>query len=300
MKQRNIISLALTAIILWSTAGTAFKLALKGMNFIQLLFIASTLAWIVLFLVVVVRKRTSELFRDPRRNLPRSAFAGLLNPFLYYLVLLKAYSLLPAQIAQPLNYTWPVILVLLSVPFLNQKLRWIDLIAILISFTGVIVISSQGQNIFRTPVNQPFGVALAFGSSIIWASYWIINVRDKRPEIIKLTLNFFFGSLFTGILLFSVSSLPDLTVSLIPAFYVGLTEMAIGFVCWLTALENSRRSNAYISNLVFISPFLALFFIHLILGEKIYWTTPAGLVFIVGGILVQQFSPVVKAPYGSE
>jgi len=208
--------------------------------------------------------------------------------------------LLPAQIAQPLNYTWPVMLVLLSVPFLHQKLKWIDLVAILISFTGVMVISSQGQNIFKTPVNQPLGVVLAVGSSIIWASYWIINVKDKRPEIIKLTLNFFFGSLFTGILLFSVSTLPRMSISIIPAIYVGLTEMAIAFVCWLTALENSRESNAYISNLVFISPFLALFFIHLILGEKIYWTTPAGLIFIVGGILIQQFHPAVKTKHGSE
>lgn len=299
MKQRHVVSLALIAILLWSTAGTAFKLALKGMNFLQLLFIASTVAWIILLSVVIIRKRTSELFLNPWRSIPRSALAGLLNPFLYYIVLLKAYSLLPAQIAQPLNYTWPVMLVLLSVPFLGQRLRWIDLLAILISFSGVLIISSQGQNLLKTPVNEPFGVLLAVGSSIIWASYWILNVRDTRPEIIKLTLNFFFGSLFTGILLFSVSSLPGKSIFLLPAVYVGLTEMAIAFVCWLTALENTVN-NARISNLVFISPFLALFIIHLILGEKIYWTTPAGLVFIVGGILIQQFAPALKQTHESE
>ena len=40
---------------------------------------------------------------------------------LYYLILLKAYQLLPAQVAQPLNMIWPVILVFLSVPILKQK-----------------------------------------------------------------------------------------------------------------------------------------------------------------------------------
>ncbi|MFO7617845.1 MAG: DMT family transporter [Bacteroidales bacterium] len=295
MKQRNVILLALAAILLWSTAGTAFKLALKGMDFLQLLFVASTVAWIVLLGIVLARRQAALLFKNARRGLPRSMLLGFLNPFLYYLILLKAYSLLPAQIAQPLNYTWPVVLVLLSVPFLKHRLRWIELFAILVSFAGVVLISSQGENILKTPINEPFGVFLAVVSSVVWASYWILNVKDERPELIKLTLNFFFGSLFSGILLFSVSSLPSFSISLIPAFYVGLTEMAIAFACWLTALENSPLSNVRISNLVYISPFLALLFIHLILGEQIYWTTPAGLVLIVAGILVQQLLPA-KTP----
>lgn len=293
MKQRTIYLLALTAILLWSTSATAFKLALRGMDLIQLLFVASTVAWIFLFIVLAFRRQTGGLWKNTPKSLIRSAFGGFLNPFLYYMILLNAYNLLPAQIAGPINYTWPVILVLLSVPFLHQKLRPIDFAAIMISFLGVVVISSQGRNIFTTPVNQPTGVFLAMASSFIWASFWIFNVKDSRPEIIKITLNFFFGSIFSGIALLVTSTPLTLNLSFIPAVYVGLTEMAIAFVCWLTALENSK-SNARISNLVFISPFIALFFIHLILGEKIYWTTPAGLVFIVGGILVQQLIPSTK------
>ncbi len=287
MKQRSVYTLALTAILLWSTASTAFKLAMRGMDFAQLLFLSSTIAWLALLVVIVIQNKSGELFRQTAKNLVKSAFGGLLNPFLYYMVLLKAYSILPAQIAQPLNYTWPVVLVVLSVPFLKQKLRLIDVAGLLISFAGVIVISSQGQNIFRTPVKEPLGVFLAASSSVIWASYWIYNVKDSRPEIIKVTLNFFFGSLFTGIYLICTTGLPEITVSYVPAVYVGLTEMAIAFVCWLTALENTKN-NARISNLVFISPFIALFLIHLILGEKIFWSTPTGLLFIIGGIMVQQ------------
>lgn len=293
MKQRSIYLFALTAILLWSTAGTAFKLALRGMDFLQLLFIASTVAWIFLLAVLVTRKQTGNLWSNTPKTLMRSAFGGFLNPFLYYMILLNAYSILPAQIAGPLNYTWPVMLVLLSIPFLGQKLRPIEFAAILISFIGVIIISAQGRNIFTTPINEPLGVILALVSAIIWASFWIYNVKDARPEIIKITLNFFFGSIFTGIALLISPKPLTWNLSVVPAVYVGLTEMAIGFVCWLTALENTKH-NARISNLVFISPFLSLFFIHAILAEKIYWTTPAGLVFIVGGILMQQLIPVTK------
>lgn len=293
MKQRSIYLYALTAILLWSTAGTAFKLALRGMDLIQLLFMASTVAWIFLLLVLVIRKQAGELRKNTPKTLLRSAVGGFLNPFLYYMILLNAYSVLPAQIAGPLNYTWPVMLVLLSVPLLHQKVRPIELAAILISFAGVVVISSQGRNIFTTPINEPIGVLLALSSAVIWASYWIFNVKDTRPEIIKITLNFFFGSIFTGIALLVSPKPLTWDLSVIPAVYVGFTEMAIAFVCWLTALENTKN-NVRISNLVFISPFIALIFIHLILGEKIYWTTPAGLIFVVGGILIQQLIPVTS------
>lgn len=288
MKKSRVYTFALMAIILWSTSGTAFKLALKGISFPQLLFISTHTAWIFLFIMLIIKGKLKSAFQNPGKNLAKSAIGGFLNPFLYYIILLKAYSLLPAQIAQPLNYTWPVMLVLLSVIFLKQKLYRKDFIAILISFSGVMMISSQGSLPFTEKIKEPLGVALAVGCSIIWASFWIINIKDKRPELEKIALNFFFGAIFATIYLLIFDNIPVPDISWLPAFYVGLTEMALAFVFWLTALTNTKN-NAGISNLVFISPFLALIFIHLILGEKIYSTTPIGLALIVGGIFLQQF-----------
>jgi len=285
MKTSKIYGLALIAILMWSTAGTAFKLALETLAFSQLLLIASHTAWIILLIYAIITQQKIRI--KPFSLLAKSAIGGFLNPFLYYLILLKAYSLLPAQIAQPLNYTWPIMLVILSVPFLKQKLSLGDLSGILISFIGVLIISSQGQNPFKNGIPSVLGVALAAGSSIIWASFWIVNVKDKRPELEKLLLNFMFGALFTTIYVVFFDQFPLPDTGWIPAVYVGTTEMAIAFICWLVALENTKN-NARISNLVFISPFLALVFIHLILKEQIYFTTPLGLVFIIGGIFLQQ------------
>jgi len=296
MKKSRVYIIALIAIVLWSTSGTAFKLALKGISFPQLLFISTHTAWIFLFGVLLLKGKLRNIFQNPAANLPRSAIGGFLNPFLYYIILLKAYSILPAQIAQPLNYIWPVMLVLLSVLFLKQKIQRKDAIAIFISFFGVIIISSQGSLPFTQKINEPLGVFLALGSSLIWASFWIINLKDKRPELEKIALNFFFGAIFSTIYLLLFDKLPQMKTAWIPAVYVGLTEMALAFVFWLTALTNTEN-NAKISNLVFISPFLALVFIHLILGEEIYFTTPLGLILIVGGILFQQFEKQKKGLY---
>jgi drug/metabolite transporter (DMT)-like permease len=282
---------AFLAILLWSTVAVAFKIALNYIDFIQLLFISSLTSTLVLFGVLMVKQKFSLLFTYSIKQYLHSALLGFLNPFVYYMVLLKAYSILPAQLAQPLNYTWPVVLVLLSAPLLKQKLHFKSIIAILISFSGVFIISLR-DNFLNFRIEQPLGIFLASISSVIWALFWIFNVKDKRPEIEKLTLSFLFSLLYTGLalLIFSEIKLPPLK-GLIAAMYVGIFEMGITFIFWLKALQLAGRSDR-ISNFVYISPFLSLIWIHSILKESVYYTTIIGLFFIVAGIVVQQLKKV--------
>ena len=280
-------SFAISAIMLWSTAAVAFKIALQYMDFIHLLFFSSLTSFVFFLVLLILKKELKLLTRYSKKQYLHSLALGFLNPFAYYMVLLKAYSILPAQLAQPLNYTWPIMLILLSAPLLGQKLNYRSFIAIFISFFGVYIISSRDK-FFSFDISQPFGIFLATGSSIIWALFWIYNVKDKRPEIHKLTLSFFFSLFFICIALFFFSSfqLPE-TKGLMAAVYTGLFEMGLTYVLWLKALQLADRSDR-ISNLVFISPFFALVWIHIVLGEQIYNTSIIGLVFIILGIFVHQ------------
>jgi drug/metabolite transporter (DMT)-like permease len=63
--------------------------------------------------------------------------------------------------------------------------------------------------------------------------------------------------------------------------------MGLTFVLWLSALRLSA-STARIANLIFLSPFLSLLFIHLFVGEQIVPSTLVGLALIMGGLLVQR------------
>jgi len=275
------------AVFFWSTVATAFKLALRALDVFQFIFIASGVSVLVLLLILIIRKKTALFFSQTKKELLYSAGMGALNPALYYLILFKAYSLLPAQVAQPLNMVWPIVLTLLSVPMLKQKIRPVHFIALAISFTGVILISSQGSFEGFRHTNK-FGVALALLTSVMWSFYWIMNVKDQRDEVVKLLTGFIFGFIFlTGtVFLFSSFRFPG-GVPFIAAVYTGLFEVGITYVLWLNAMKLSPN-NARIGNLVFLAPFLSLIFIHLILKETIFITTFIGLVFIVGGIFLQQ------------
>jgi len=72
---------ALVAILLWSTVATAFKIALQSLNYLQLLFIASLTATVVLFLVLLFQKKTPLLLKISTRGLLFSAIGGCLCRF---------------------------------------------------------------------------------------------------------------------------------------------------------------------------------------------------------------------------
>jgi len=279
---------AVAAILLWSTIASAFKFTLQYISFLNLLFYSSLTATLVLFLLLILQGKSGSLSGINRKLLLNSALRGFLNPFLYYLVLLKAYELLKAQEAGTLNYIWPITLVLLSIPFLKQKIGMTSLLAICISFFGIIVISTEGR-LNSLEFREPLGVFLAVSSSIFWAFYWILNVKDKHRELLKLFLNFSFGTVFIFIVIciFSSFDKPNLP-GLLGSFYAGLFEMGITYFLWLMALKYSENT-ARIANLVYLSPFISLVIIRVTLGEKIIWATVVGLFLIVAGILLQHF-----------
>ncbi|MCX6243879.1 MAG: DMT family transporter [Bacteroidetes bacterium] len=293
-QQRQAYVYALLAILCWSTIGSAFKISLRYIDFLTLLLFSSFVAIVVLFLTLLFQRKLVLLKTITRKNLIHSAFLGLLNPFLYYLVLLRAYDLLPAQEAGTLNYIWPLALVLLSIPMLKQKISAWSVFAILISFLGIILISTHGEPLsFR--FSSPTGVALALGSALFWALYWIFNLKDKREEVSKLFLNFCFGFLYI-LLTIGLLRLFGLNWSRFPilpwqgiagSVYLGIFEMGVTFVLWLMALKLSSTT-ARVSNLIYLSPFISLLLIRFFVGEAILLSTIIGLAFIVGGILLQQ------------
>jgi len=278
---------ALLSVFLWSTVATAFKLGLKVLSPVYLILLASVVSLFVFFFIILAQGRIRELFLVTASGLAKSAMLGLLNPFGYYLILFQAYNLLPAQVAQPLNMIWPVTLALLSAPLLKQKITFRNIVAILVSFVGVIFISSQGSlsGIANTNIT---GAALAVGSSVIWALFWVLSVIDKREEIFKLFWNFAFGVIYLLLvaLVFTDFRLPDVK-GLPAAIYIGFFELGFTYILWMKAMQLSEN-NAKTGNLIFLSPFLSLVFIHFILGETIYYTTFIGLAFIISGIWYQQ------------
>ncbi|MDY0314828.1 MAG: EamA family transporter [Bacteroidales bacterium] len=290
-KQNKAYLFAISTVICWASVGTAFKIALRYVNHVQMLFWSVLVALLVFCIILSFKKLWKQIFQQSKSQVFKSILIGFISPFVYYLVLFKAYDLLPAQEALTLNYIWPVVLVLLSIPVLKQKINFFSFMAILISFFGSFVIASKGK-IFDFEFSNLPGVILAVLSTVIWSVFWLFNVKDKRNEIVKLFMCFLFGFLF--ILIYCIFTknlaLPEKN-GMFALVYIGIFEMGLTFFLWMMALALSETT-AKVSNLIYITPFLSLLVVSIVLKEKILISTIIGLILIILGIILQKKSNV--------
>ena len=284
--ERRALMLGMTAIVMWSTVATAFKLALDVVTTNQLLLLGTGCSWIIFAIARSVRRQ----FHLPQRFWSSVALLGVLNPLCYYAILFVAYDRLPAHIAQPLNYTWAITLAILAIPILGQRLSMQTLCGILISYGGVLVL--LGGHVGITSFDG-LGIGLAMGSTLIWASYWLLSTRlSQQAEAPEATLVMFWSFTFAlplvTALCLATDGLPALNLQTIGyGIWVGAFEMGLSFICWQSALRLTDNVSR-MGQLIFLSPFLSLVLIYLILGESFGSNVFIGLAVIVAGLAVTQ------------
>ncbi|MGO2133402.1 MAG: DMT family transporter [Halomonas sp.] len=282
---RRAMLFGLGAVGLWSTVATAFKIALTYLSPLQLIWIAAIVSWLVIGLLMVRQGKLGDALSSGWKT---AAWAGLMNPVAYYLVLFAAYDRLPGQEAMALNYTWALAMGLLAVPILKQKLTLVDVVSGLIAYAGVWTIATRGQ-VVNVAFADPLGVGLALISTLIWALYWLFNARDRRAPLVAQWQNFSVGVPVLTLLLIFGPGLEGFTLKGVGAgIYVGLFEMGIAFVLWQVAVQTVSRT-AKVSNLIFLSPPVSLLLLYFVVGEPIMASTLAGLVLILAGLLLQQW-----------
>ena len=286
-RDRRALIYGLCAVLLWSTVATAFKLALRQLDLWQLVAYSVCFSALTLLLILWRQGRISLLQEYASATPGYFLLMGIVNPILYYVVLLHAYDLLPAQQAQAINYTWAISLAVLAVPLLGHKLNRRDLLALVLGYGGVLIIATRGQ-LLTLQFDSITGVGLALLSTLIWAFYWLFSTREQRDPIACLCLNFIVAAPLALLLCAQLSSL-DMPGwrGLAGAAYIGLFEMGVTFALWSTALRLSSGVSR-IGNLIFLSPLASLVFIATILGEPIHPATLVGLALIIPGVLIQQ------------
>ncbi|GMG88096.1 DMT family transporter [Biformimicrobium ophioploci] len=286
-RERRALIYGLAAVLGWSTVASAFKVALGYQSPLQLVAVASLVSTLVLAFAVMRKGLLPNVRVAWQKNWRFYLVLGFVNPFLYYFVLFSAYELLPAQQAMALNYSWGVTMALLAVPVLGNRLLGRDLAACLISYFGVLVIATGGD-LLGLKFDAPVGVALALASTVLWASYWLLNTRMGGVPAVNLLLCFLCGLPWLVLALTVTGDWSWMPLQgWLAAVYVGLFEMGISFLLWQAALANTSHV-ARISNLIYLSPPISLVLIALIVGEQIKASTGVGLIFILAGVALQQ------------
>ena len=288
-RETQAILFGLAAVALWSTVATVFKLGLAFLTPIQMLWLGSvfSLAFFALSkLVIAPTPITRSVYF-------RAGLLGLVNPLAYYLILFEAYDRLPAQIAQPLNYTWAITLAILAIPLLKQRLSSKALIGIGVSYVGVVILVTRGASVGFDTFDMG-GITLALLSTLLWSLYWLATIRLECHPAPLMLIGFAVATPIIGLLCWSTDGFPPLTPrTLSVGVWVGLFEMGVTFLLWQQALSRTRQV-AKISQLIFLSPFISLFLIDQILGESVHPSAVIALGLIVLGVVLVNKPTVVR------
>ena len=287
-KNSKSIVLASVAVLSWATVATAFKIALMHLSVFCMLLIATVTSFVVYTVMMAVENKWKILRTMPKDILVKTAMLGVLNPVAYYLVLFRAYDMLPAQMAQPLNYAWPIVLLLLLAVFNHERIPSRKYVGMVISVSGVVCISLGGGGV-KGDVSVA-GILMALFSAVLWAVYWMFNNRLSRnvDATVALFLEFFAGSAVLGLSGCFIGIEVDSLEGLLSGVYIGLFEMGIPFLTFGMALRMTKNP-ALINQMCYLSPFLSLFLISMVLGETIALWTYVGLALIVVGLVYNQY-----------
>ena len=273
------------SILLWSTTATVTKLLLGSINSMQILLLSSFIASIYLLIVNAIKGNLKQLKEYKLKDYLQIALIGLLGTFLYNLFLYLGISKMQASQAFIINYLWPIMTVIFACVILKEQMTFRKMIAIFLSFIGVIIVTSNGD-LLNIEKNTIIGALCCIIAAISYGLFSVLNKQKNYNKYLSMML-FYMVSFIISLLyiLFSKEWFVPQVNQLIGLLWIGVFTSATAFTSWAIALE--KGETAKISNLAYITPFLSLIWTGLILKEKISIYAIVGLVVIVLGILIQ-------------
>ena len=271
-------------ILSWSFIPVASKEVLRGMNNFAMLFFSNLISAIVMLIYLIATSQVKKLAQYTPKDYLTMSFLGFLGSFAYYVLLYKAFSLSLAQEVFIINYTWPILILIFSVPILKEKLDFVKVVSVFISFIGVLVIVTKG-NVLHVKFTSVEGDLLAIFGAVCFALFSTLGKKVNYDQIVAVFVYFASATAFS-LTTSGFFTITNTTPSVLFWLFInGLFINGISYIFWFKALKSTQT--ALISNLVYLTPAVSLIFISLIIKEKIQTYSLMGLAFILLGIGMQ-------------
>lgn len=277
----------LFVIILWGSAPSVTKLMLKNLDNFQALFYMLIFAAIALFLVLLLQRKFNFFKKYSLRDYFKMSLLGCLGVGLYHIFLFKSFMISPVNEAIVLNYTYPIAILIFSIILLKENIKLKSVAGIILSFLGVYFIISKG-NFFNFSTQYFMGYLFALLAGLIWGLFSVLGKKLNYETFLSMFVYILSALVLTtfAVPLFSIFKVPTIP-EFIGLAYVGALTIGVAFVFWFKALKMGET--ARISNLMYLTPFVSLIFVHFIIGERIFLVSIFGLILIITGILIQSY-----------
>lgn len=282
----------------WAGAGIAVKEALVVFSPLTLIVLRFSLA-IVLMLLVGLLFRGHEVLglqRVEKRDIPLFVLGGLFQPFLYFIFETYTYqSFASPTIAEAMLSTQPIMAPILAFIILREKVTRNNVVGILISTVGMLLLLLVGANNFA--LGNPWGVLLAIVTVSMSVGYTIILRRiPTRYSSLSIV---FYVQLVALVLFYAVwgvfdrQSLQDtiapLSADITPVVAVGYLAVfasvtAFILFCYTVRQIGVTRANVFNN----VRPVFTALLMWVIFDEQLPIWKWVGIIVIVIGLFISQ------------
>lgn len=279
---RGYIYILITAFA-FSTMEIAGKLVSNQFNPFQLTFIRFTIGGLILlpFALMEIKKRGLKLTWKDFGFFALTGFVGIVvsMSFFQLAVLYTKASIVAVIFSTNFVFTIPF-----AVIFLKEKLNRRTLLAIAISFLGIVLIF----NPFSVSPDMK-GILLAFAAAVTFSLFSVIGKTKIKTYggLILNSFSFIIGNMFLLLILifFKVPIISGINAgNLLNLLYLGIFITGIGYLCYFEAMKYTSAITA--SMVFFIKPALAPLLALLILREGISFQVALGILCIIGASLI--------------
>ena len=276
---------ALLTVFIWATMAAVVKKMLFDIPNLQALSMSSYLAFFFLAAVNVKNGAMKELKRFSVKDYAAMTGLGFVGLFLYSALYYYGLAQLSSQEACILNYLWPIMLVVFSCIILKERMSPMKGIAMLCSFIGIVILSMGNGDV--SSGNRVLGIIACVVAAACYGLFSVLNKKADYDQRIAMMVFWLVVGIFAMIAgLFTEKWIVISRIQWIGMLWLGVVIDAVAYLLWALALKGSENT-AKIANLAFLTPFLSLIISAIFLKEKIELRAFVALIFIIGGILLQ-------------
>jgi drug/metabolite transporter (DMT)-like permease len=269
---------------MWALIPVVAKLGQTTLDNHQFLFWSSLVSFFVLFLVLIFRRKISEVKSYRIKDWLHLFILGLLGTYIYYLLLYLGYSKSDGLEVLVFQYSWPILIVLFSIIILKEKLNINKSIALILGFIGVLFVLTKGE--FQSiNISNPNIAILVLLGAVSFALFSVLSKNIKQDPFVAVSIYFFSATMasFISMILFSKFALPS-TREFTPVLLNGIIVNGFSYLLWILALKKTEAS--YLAPFTFLTPVLSAVYLLIFFNEPFTSANLIGLACIVAGGLI--------------
>jgi drug/metabolite transporter (DMT)-like permease len=184
------------ASIFWASTAAVSKLLLAHLDNLQVLFFSTLFASLSLLIISMVQGKFEVFKTYSFKDYAIFTMMGFIGVFLYRFFLQAAFMLMPVQEAFIVNYTWPIMVVIFAWIILKEKMNLKKVIGLLLSFIGVVVVTTKGN--FSVLNFSIGGVLFALAGAVVYGFYSVLGKLQTYEKFTSTTFFYIFSFIFSN------------------------------------------------------------------------------------------------------